>query len=224
MPQTTPRRGGRAREAAVNDSRIFDAARAVFTRDPRAPVAEVAAAAGVGKSALYRRYASKELLLRAVAEDVTRRFVTLIEEAHDALDEGVGAGTVLLQFLTDVVDADLHAVLTATAGLFTPTPSDVRLSRAGAARGEQLVARLHAGGALRADATWNDLNDWVAAIGEVTSFAPERIAPRRRRMVAALVGGLGSAALPLPAPAPAPVDYWPPGLPGFADRDDVPVD
>jgi AcrR family transcriptional regulator len=223
MSPTAPRRGGRAREAAANDGRIFDAARAVFTRDPRAPIAQVAASAGVGKSALYRRYASKELLLQAVAEDITHRFVVLIDDAHRQLDDGVGAQAVLVDFLSAVVDADLHAVLMATAGLFTPTPSDVRLSRAGDARGKDLVARFRTGGALREDVTWNDLNDWVAAIGGVTSFAPERIAPRRRRMLVALVGGLGGPAAPLPPPTPAPIDYWPPGLPGFADGDDPPV-
>src|SRR5262249_44194404 len=50
---------GRRAQARRNDGRIRDAARDVFTADPDAPMSTVAARAGVGISALYRRYASK---------------------------------------------------------------------------------------------------------------------------------------------------------------------
>ena len=54
----TPLSGRRA-EAARNDRRILEAAREVFVADPSAPIAAVAARAGVGIGALYRRYGSK---------------------------------------------------------------------------------------------------------------------------------------------------------------------
>ena len=72
---------GRRAEAARNDGRILDAARAVFLADPDAPVAKVAATAGVGISALYRRYPSKEHLLRALAEDGLTRYAASLESA-----------------------------------------------------------------------------------------------------------------------------------------------
>src|SRR5580693_4530582 len=55
---------GRQGQARRNDALILEAAREVFLNDPKAPVAAVAEHAGVGISALYQRYPSKEDLLR----------------------------------------------------------------------------------------------------------------------------------------------------------------
>src|SRR3954447_23180646 len=60
---------GRRAQAARNDAAILEAARAVFIANPSAPIAEVAKRAGVGISALYRRYASKEALLHELCAD-----------------------------------------------------------------------------------------------------------------------------------------------------------
>ena len=81
----TPMSGRRA-EAARNDERILDAARAVFVADPAAPIAAVAEQAGVGISALYRRYASKEELLRRLCADGLVAYLAAAEEA--LADEG----------------------------------------------------------------------------------------------------------------------------------------
>ena len=71
-PQGRQRHGpmsGRQAEAARNDQRILDSARAVFVADPGAPITAVAKHAGVGISALYTRYGSKEELLRTLCTD-----------------------------------------------------------------------------------------------------------------------------------------------------------
>ena len=60
---------GRRREAARNDIEILAAAREVFLAAPAAPISAVADRAKVGISALYRRYASKDDLLRELARD-----------------------------------------------------------------------------------------------------------------------------------------------------------
>src|SRR5260370_31279612 len=60
---------GRQAEAARNDQRILDSARAVFVADPGAPITAVAKHAHVGISALYTRYSSKEELLRPLCTD-----------------------------------------------------------------------------------------------------------------------------------------------------------
>jgi AcrR family transcriptional regulator len=73
---------GRRGQAARNDGAILEAARDVFLADPKAPIAAVAERAGVGISALYRRYANKEDLLRRLCADGLRRFIT---EAQTAL-------------------------------------------------------------------------------------------------------------------------------------------
>src|SRR5438270_13590495 len=78
---TTAPLNGRRGEAARNDQRILDAARAVFTADPDAPIAAVAARAGVGISALYRRYRGKEDLLQQLSLDGLQRYLAAAEAA-----------------------------------------------------------------------------------------------------------------------------------------------
>src|SRR5690348_17109685 len=86
MPDT-PRTGGRRAEAARNDTRILAAARAVFIEDPGAPIATVAARAGVGIGALYRRYGSKEELLRRLCAAGLRDYIAAAEAALAASDD-----------------------------------------------------------------------------------------------------------------------------------------
>src|SRR5579862_2401551 len=66
---------GRQAEAARNDRRILESARAVFTADPGAPITAVAKHAGVGISALYTRYGSKEELLRTLCTEAMQAIV-----------------------------------------------------------------------------------------------------------------------------------------------------
>jgi AcrR family transcriptional regulator len=61
--ENQPRLSGRRGQAARNDERILAAAREVFIADPKAPISAVAARAGVGISALYRRWPGKEDLV-----------------------------------------------------------------------------------------------------------------------------------------------------------------
>src|SRR3954469_21520099 len=103
---------GRKREAARNDGVILEAARDVFLEDPKAPIAAVAERAGVGISALYRRYAGKEDLLRTLCHDGLKQFITAAEDA-----DGVGEGwAALTEFLRAVVDADVHSLTVHLAG------------------------------------------------------------------------------------------------------------
>src|SRR6187455_2632102 len=95
---------GRRVQAARNDDVILHAARDVFLEDPKAPIAAVAERAGVGISALYRRYAGKEDLLRTLCHDGLRRFIA---EAETAADETDG-WTAFVGFLQRIVDADVH--------------------------------------------------------------------------------------------------------------------
>lgn len=96
---------GRKAQAARNDSIILDAARAVFLADAAAPISAVAERAGVGISALYRRYPSKDVLLRTLCYDGLRRYNT---EAEAALEDSDGWRG-LVGFLERVVDADVHS-------------------------------------------------------------------------------------------------------------------
>src|SRR3954469_1471381 len=82
-----PAGGGPRAEAARNDERILVSARAVFVEDPGAPIAAVAHHAGVGIGALYRRYAGKEDLLRALCAEGPRRYIEGAETAIADFDD-----------------------------------------------------------------------------------------------------------------------------------------
>src|ERR671931_1968022 len=104
---TTAPLSGRKAQAAANDERILAAAREVFTEDPGAPIASVATRAGVGISALYRRYASKEELLRQLSLDGLHRYTAA---AESALAHEGDAWAAFATFMREIVDADTHSL------------------------------------------------------------------------------------------------------------------
>ncbi len=77
----------------------------------------VAARAGVGISALYRRYASKEDLLRQVARDGLARY---LEEAEAAVADDGDPWEAFEAFMTRLLDAQTVAITMNLAGTFTP--------------------------------------------------------------------------------------------------------
>lgn len=128
---------GRQAQAARNDEVILAAARAVFIADPGAPIAAVAERAGVGISALYRRYASKEELLRKLCSDGLARY---IEESEKALADDREPWVAFGAFLHALVDADTNSLTQRLAGTFTPTPDLWQ----DAARAAELNKAIHA--------------------------------------------------------------------------------
>src|SRR6186713_171957 len=96
---------GRRGQAAQNDERILAAARDVFMADADAPISAVARRAGVGISALYRRYPSKEDLLRQLCADGLRLY---LEEAEAALADTRDPWESFAAFMRRIVAADVH--------------------------------------------------------------------------------------------------------------------
>src|SRR5829696_10184879 len=90
---------GRKAQAARNDTAILDAARAVYAADPDAPIASVASRAGVGISALYRRYPSKEELLRKLCADGLAGYIAAAQAAVASLANGEDPGQVFETFM-----------------------------------------------------------------------------------------------------------------------------
>ena len=200
-PTTVPLSGRRA-QAARNDQLILEAARAVFVADPDAPVSAVAAAAGVGMSALYRRYPSKEDLLRRLAGDGLRRYLA---EAEAALADHGDPWTAFAGFMGRIVDADTHSFTLRLAGTFTPT-KDLYDD---AERGQQLTLRLlertKAAGAVRPDLDVNDLSFVFEQVASIRLDDPEHTRQLRHRYQALLLDGLHT---PTPEPLPGPPPTW----------------
>ncbi|MFE9651710.1 TetR/AcrR family transcriptional regulator [Micromonospora sp. NPDC006431] len=198
-PTAAPQLPGRRAQAARNDAVILEAARAVFLADPKAPIAAVAERAGVGISALYRRYAGKEDLLRKLCHDGLRRYIAVAEEsAADPDGWRAFAG-----FLERVVDADVHSLTVHLAGTFTPTEE---MGRDAVRSGEltaELVERARATGRLRADVVVQDVGLLLEGCAAIRVPDPERTRELRRRHLALLLAGLAVAEPSLPGPPPA---------------------
>jgi AcrR family transcriptional regulator len=188
---------GRRAQAAANDERILQAAREVFVADPGAPIAAVAARAGVGISALYRRYASKDDLVRAIVGEGLARY---IEEISDALEGDPWPA--FAAFMERVVDADLHSMTSRLAGTFAPTPE---LTEAGTRAGElnaRLFERLR--GVIRADLDVNDLSFLLEQTASVRLRDPDRTRVLRRRYLALTLAAMRTSDIePLPGPPPS---------------------
>jgi AcrR family transcriptional regulator len=201
MPNTTGSLSlpGRRAQAARNDAVILDAARAVFLDDPKAPIAAVAERAGVGISALYRRYAGKEDLLRRLCHDGLRRYVA---EAEAALAEP-DAWSAFAGFLGRLVDADVHSLTVRLAGAFTPTEEMGRDAVRVGELTEALVRRAHADGRLRPDVGVHDVPLLLEGCAAIRVPDPERTGQLRRRQLALLLAGLAATEPPLPGPPPA---------------------
>ena len=186
-------------EAARNDAKILESARAVFVADPEAPIAAVAKHAGVGIGALYRRYGSKEELLRALCAEGLRRYIAAAESALAGEADPWRAFTT---FMHREVDADASSLTQRLAGTFTPTPD---LYAAAARAGELNVAlftRAQEAGAIRPDASVNDLGPILEQLASLQIGDAGRSRALRHRYLDLVLDGLraGGAELPVQPP------------------------
>jgi AcrR family transcriptional regulator len=204
---TTSTRRGRQAEAAHNDLRLLAAAREVFaTMGAGAPVAAVAERAGVGIGSLYRRYGSKDDLLRHLCLLAMRQS---IEAAEAALAEP-DPWQALAGFVRASVDAGTGS-LGPLAGAIETTPAMWQASRRGRELLGQLVGRARSAGAVRADVTPLDIAHLIELFGRRGPAAAEGGAEEaiRQRLLTIALDGLrpGPAATPLPEPAPTVAHY-----------------
>lgn len=199
MTEHAPARlSGRRAQAARNDELILDAARAVFIADPGAPITAVAKHAGVGISALYSRYTSKEELLRRLCMDGLRVFVA---ETEAALADDRDHWTVLTSYMRRLVDADTSSMTAALAGTFTPTEEMFALAARGGQLMSQVVDRVR--DTLRPGVGAMDLSVITELVAAVKNPDPERARELRHRYLAMMLDGLRAGpSAPLPATPP----------------------
>jgi len=201
--QNAPTTGlsGRRGQARRNDVRILEAAREVFVADPAAPVSAVASRANVGISALYRRYPSKEDLLRQLARDGLQRYIA---EAEAALVDDGDAWDAFAAFMYRILDAEVHAITINLAGTFAPTADLIAASARAADLNRELVARTKRSGGLRPDIDVDDLSLILEQVSAIRLDGERRTRALRHRYLALFLAGLRVTSPPLPGPAPRP--------------------
>jgi AcrR family transcriptional regulator len=199
-----PRQGplsGRQAEAARNDQRILDSARAVFVNDPGAPITAVAKHAGVGISALYTRYGSKEELLRKLCTDGLLIVVAETETALKQVENGRDHWQVFADFMRHLTDADTSSMTLALAGKFAPTPEMFTLANRSSELMSQFFALIR--DALRPDLVLHDVSLAFELVAAIKLADPARTTELRHRYLALILDGMrASDRGELPGPAP----------------------
>jgi AcrR family transcriptional regulator len=188
---------GRQAEASRNDELVLAAARAVLTADASASMADIAGRAGVGIGTLYRRYPSKEALVLQLCLDGMRQLEDVARAAHDAWEA-------FATFMHDGLDAGAGSLGAALAGTFTPTEELIDVARSLYRTVQELIERVKAAGALRADVTQEDVNLLFEQLRGVRLGDDERTADLQRRYLALMLQALR-------APGAAPLPGSPPG-------------
>ena len=195
---------GRQAEAARNDQRILDSARAVFVADPGAPITAVARHAGVGISALYTRYGSKEELLRTLCTDGLLIVVRETEAALERARNGDDHWQVFADFMRRLADADTSSMTRAFAGKFAPTPEMYALAN----RSSELMREFFdlIRDVLRPDLVLHDVSLVFELVAALKFADPARTTGLRHRYLALILDGMGTPGRgELPGPPPA----WP---------------
>jgi AcrR family transcriptional regulator len=192
---------GRKAQAARNDQTIVDAARVVFLRDPAAPISAVAAEAGVGISALYRRYASKDDLLRSVCVEGLQRFIAIAEGAIDRTAEPWDA---LVEFIAGIVQADVHSITVRLAGTFTPSEELRELANQANQLAARIFRRARSAGVVRSDLHVNDLPMLFEQLASIHGNDEARTRALRDRYLALQLDALRPAAAATKLPSTPP--------------------
>ena len=206
MVDATPSPGpmsGRKAQAARNNEVILQAARAVFTENPEAPIAQVAERAGVGISALYRRYPSKEELLAKICLDGLNTYVEVAEAAvADERDPWEAFAT----FMRNAVDAGTSSLTVRLAGTFTPTEEHFTSAQRAFALNNQIIDRVRGAGAIRPDFEVSDMALIFEMVASIELGDEERTSELRHRYLQFVLDGVRAPATHTELPAGAPTE------------------
>ncbi|MGI5289696.1 TetR/AcrR family transcriptional regulator [Nonomuraea polychroma] len=200
---TTTPMSGRKAQAARNDELILQAARAVFTADPGAPIAAVAEKAGVGISALYRRYPSKEALLQKLCGDGLELYIEVTERA--LADDG-DPWEAFAGYLRGIVDADTNSLTIKLAGTFQPTEELGRLAIRAGSLATDIHHRAVQAGVLRPDVTPADIALLFEQIASIKLGDEGRTTQLRHRYLTLVMDSLRVPPAHRDLPGPPPED------------------
>jgi AcrR family transcriptional regulator len=150
-------------DARRNHEAILKAARAVFAARGRdAHLEEVARRAKVGMGTVYRHFPTKEALLEALAREQFDLLTEWAREAKDAPDPGPALEALLWRGAE--LQAKDRALMEAVAEF---KPSVARQAEELHACMQHLLARAQEAGAIRADATGEDIRLMMCGLGSV---------------------------------------------------------
>ena len=155
----------------------------------------------MGISALYRRYPSKEELVRQLARDGLRRYVI---EAEAAVADDGDPWEAFAAFMRRIVDAEVHAITISLAGTFTPTPDLLADAARSTELNAQIVERAKAAGGLRPDVEIDDLSMIFEQVASIRLGGDGRTRELRHRYLELFLAGLRVGGPTLPGPPPAP--------------------
>ncbi len=159
-------------DAARNRTRVLDAARTAFAEAGLdVGVEEIARRAGVGKGTLYRRFPTKEALVRAIFEDILGEVERLVDE----VDEEPDAGEAFAQFLSRAArmqasNQGFYDVVAQRLGAAALTDAQRASFIRAVARPLQ---RAQSAGAVRDDLVPEDVQLMFRMIGATTRPAPD---------------------------------------------------
>lgn len=168
--RTRPPAARRARRDALrNDAIVIDAARAVFAEQgPQASMEAIASRAGLGVGTIYRRFASKDALLDAIARLFVEEMDQAIAAALDDPDPAAG----LERFLDFV--GRFHAEKRRYAASLTDRiPDEDEVSARVTDRVRRLTRRAVEAGYLAPDVTGDDVKALIIAIRAVVAVSPD---------------------------------------------------
>ncbi|MGW2307240.1 TetR/AcrR family transcriptional regulator [Actinomadura luteofluorescens] len=192
---------GRKAQAARNDELIREAARAVFTADPGAPISAVAEHAGVGISALYRRYKSKEDLLQKLADEGMDRYLAEVEAA---LDDDGDAWEAFTAFMRRCLDIGAGSLTMRLAGGFEVTEAMSRKGREIHVATQRLLERTREAGGLRPEIEVGDVSVILEYLHGIRIGDDERMNRLRHRYLALILDAMNLADRhELPGPPPS---------------------
>jgi AcrR family transcriptional regulator len=197
----------RARQARAvrNDQRILQAAREVFIEQgPSAPTAEIARRAGVGIAALFRRYPTKEELMRQMSIAGMRQMIAAAEAAVREPDAWHGFSEFMRRCL-----AEGGGGLISLAGTFRASEEQLAIGEQLRRALDALVRRARSDGGLRAEVTASDIYLLLGDIRLEHPTDPRRTPKLRRRHLALVLDGMraSSASDRLPGPPAAWSDF-----------------
>lgn len=182
-------------DAAGNRRKLLDAARDVFIDlGPGAPLEEIARRAGTGIATLYRRFPSRQVLMRDVVVDAIERSA---EEARLAAEEEPDPFRALARYMHRAVDVRSAAVIPALLGEVPLDDEKVAQARAsGPATVEALIHAAHRAGTLREDVTSGDIGMLVVRMSRPLpgGFTSEVNSDLSHRHLDLLIDGLRPAA------------------------------